>query len=142
MSRIISLINAALLIIQTGLAIYIITTRSSVPEHWNITGEIDSYGNPVSIIILPILSAFIWGMIIFAIRHPQYINLPPSVKDKSRAIATSCRLLSACSLWVMVMTTYICICVLCIWSMTCGLVILIGSLVALIIYYCIKLYRD
>ncbi|MDE5786076.1 MAG: DUF1648 domain-containing protein [Duncaniella sp.] len=141
MSKIISAINTILLIAQAVIAVTIIKSCDTIPVHWNITGEIDSYGSPCSIIFLPILAAASWGLIIFAIRHPQYINLPPSVKNKSLAIAISRQLLSMCSLWIMAMTTYICICVTVNTSMVWGLVLFIASLIAIIIYYGIMLYR-
>ncbi|MDE6485632.1 MAG: DUF1648 domain-containing protein [Duncaniella sp.] len=81
MSKIISAINTILLIAQAVIAVTIIKSCDTIPVHWNITGEIDSYGSPCNIIFFADTGCRIMGL--DNIRNPaSAIHQSPAISEK------------------------------------------------------------
>ena len=53
-SLIISLLISLITIIIAGW--FIMTTKGTIPTHWNVNGDVDSYGSPLYLLIFPVTS--------------------------------------------------------------------------------------
>ena len=52
------------LMISFGVAIRVMTEgKEEVPLHWNARGEIDSWGDPWTIILLPVIALALYGLL-------------------------------------------------------------------------------
>jgi len=49
---------------------------AEVPMHYNFNGEITRYGSKWEMIILPIISVFLWLLCYAIEKNPQYMNVP------------------------------------------------------------------
>lgn len=74
------------LMISFGVAIRVMTEgKEEVPLHWNARGEIDSWGDPWTIILLPVIALALYGLLTLLQRRPQWCNYPCKITDKAGA---------------------------------------------------------
>ena len=68
------------LMISFGVAIRVMTEgKEEVPLHWNARGEIDSWGDPWTIILLPVIALALYGLLTL------WCNYPCKITDKAGA---------------------------------------------------------
>ena len=141
MSKIINLLNILLLLFQLSLSCWLIVNQERIPIHWSIDGSIDSYGSPYIVLLLPFSALIAWGLISFIKRHPQYCNMPPSVKDKSKGMIVIKQMLDMIVLWSFLLTSFLTVCVVSGRLYGIGLGVLLILLAAIIIIYSAKLAK-
>lgn len=74
------------LMISFGVAIRVMTEgKEEVPLHWNARGEIDSWGDPWTIILLPVIALALYGLLTLLQRRPRWCNYPCKITDKAGA---------------------------------------------------------
>ena len=74
------------LMISFGVAIRVMTEgKEEVPLHWNARGEIDSWGDPWTIILLPVIALALYGLLTLLQRRTQWCNYPCKITDKAGA---------------------------------------------------------
>ena len=63
------------LMISFGIAIRVMTGgKEEVPLHWNVRGEIDSWGDTWTIVLLPVIALALYGLLTLLQRWPQWCN--------------------------------------------------------------------
>ena len=63
------------LMISFGVAIRVMTGgKEEVPLHWNVRGEIDSWGDTWTIVLLPVIALALYGLLTLLQRRPQWYN--------------------------------------------------------------------
>lgn len=55
-----------------------------IPTHFDITGQPNAWGNPRMLLLLPLLSLALYGMITFLSRRPAAFNYPAPVTAQNR----------------------------------------------------------
>ena len=131
-----------------GVTLYLIfawsTIPAKVPMHYNAAGEVNRWGSKSELIILPIISWLIYGMITLIERLPQVWNTGIRVTEENRAVVY--RLLKNMIACVKMITLSIFSCLtvlsslarnLPMWFLLAFLVLLFGT----IAYYIVKLTR-
>ena len=131
-----------------GVSLYLILTWSTIPAqipaHYNAAGEVNRWGSKSELIILPIISWLIYGMITLIERFPQAWNTGVRVTEENRAVVY--RLLKNMIACVKMITLSIFSCLtvlsslarnLPMWFLLAFLVLLFGT----IAYYIVKLTR-
>ena len=74
------------LTISFGVAIRVMTGgKEEVPLHWNARGEIDSWGDTWTIVLLPVIALALYGLLSLLQRRPQWCNYPCKIIDKAGA---------------------------------------------------------
>lgn len=74
------------LTISFGVAIRVMTEgKEEVPLHWNARGEIDSWGDTWTIVLLPVIALALYGLLTLLQRRPQWYNYPCKITDKAGA---------------------------------------------------------
>ena len=74
------------LMISFGVAIRVMTEgKKEVPLHWNARGEIDSWGDTWTIVLLPVIALALYGLLTLLQRRPQWCNYPCKITDKAGA---------------------------------------------------------
>lgn len=74
------------LMISFGIAIRVMTGgKEEVPLHWNVRGEIDSWGDTWTIVLLPVIALALYGLLTLLQRWPQWCNYPCKITDKAGA---------------------------------------------------------
>ena len=74
------------LMISFGVAIRVMTGgKEEVPLHWNVRGEIDSWGDTWTIVLLPVIALALYGLLTLLQRRPQWYNYPCKITDKAGA---------------------------------------------------------
>ena len=131
-----------------GVSLYLIlawsTIPAQIPAHYNAAGEVNRWGSKSELIILPIISWLIYGMITLIERFPQAWNTGVRVTEENRAEVY--RLLKSMIACVKMITLSIFSCLtvlsslarnLPLWFLLAFLVLLFGT----IAYYIVKLTR-
>ena len=131
-----------------GVSLYLILAWSTIPvqipAHYNAAGEVNRWGSKSELIILPIISWLIYGMITLIERFPQAWNTGVRVTEENRAVVY--RLLKNMIACVKMITLSIFSCLtvlsslarnLPMWFLLAFLVLLFGT----IAYYIVKLTR-
>ena len=131
-----------------GVSLYLIlawsTIPAQIPAHYNAAGEVNRWGSRSELIILPIISWLIYGMITLIERFPQVWNTGVRVTEENRAVVY--RLLKNMIACVKMITLSIFSCLtvlsslarnLPMWFLLAFLVLLFGT----IAYYIVKLTR-
>ncbi len=131
-----------------GVSLYLIlawsTIPAQIPAHYNAAGEVNRWGSKSELIILPIISWVIYGMITLIERLPQVWNTGIRVTEENRAVVY--RLLKNMIACVKMITLSIFSCLtvlsslarnLPMWFLLAFLVLLFGT----IAYYIVKLTR-
>ena len=131
-----------------GVSLYLIlawsTIPAQIPAHYNAAGEVNRWGSKSELIILPIISWLIYGMITLIERFPQAWNTGVRVTEENRAVVY--RLLKNMIACVKMITLSIFSCLtvlsslarnLPMWFLLAFLVLLFGT----IAYYIVKLTR-
>ena len=71
-----------------GVAAYLILAWNTIPDripmHYNAAGEINRWGDKSGLIVLPIISVILYGMITLIERFPQIWNTGVRVTDENR----------------------------------------------------------
>lgn len=74
------------LTISFGVAIRVMTEgKEEVPLHWNARGEIDSWGDTWTIVLLPVIALALYGLLTLLQRRPQWYNYPCKITDEAGA---------------------------------------------------------
>ena len=131
-----------------GVTLYLIlawnTIPAKVPMHFNAAGEVNKWGSKSGLIIFPIISWLIYGLITLIERYPQVWNTGVQITEGNRDQVY--RLLKDLIAWVKMITLSIfgCLTVLSslarnlpMWFLLAFLVLLFGT----IAYYIVKLTR-
>ena len=131
-----------------GVSLYLIlawsTIPAQIPAHYNAAGEVNRWGSKSELIILPIISWLIYGMITLIERFPQAWNTGVRVTEENRAVVY--RLLKNMIACVKMITLSIFSCLtvlsslarsLPVWFLLAFLVLLFGT----IAYFIVKLTR-
>lgn len=65
------------LMISFGVAIRVMTEgKKEVPLHWNARGEIDSWGDTWTIVLLPVIALALYGYSPFCNVDPNGVTIP------------------------------------------------------------------
>lgn len=112
-TKIISYISFAFLAIQIVLSIIIVAIDKTIPIHWNIYGEIDTYGDAYNILIVTFLNILSYILLHWLSMHPEVCNFPRPFKDKDVAFSNMSALLKWVELYVAALMLYITIGTLC-----------------------------
>lgn len=71
-----------------GVAVYLILVWKTIPDripmHYNAAGEINRWGDKSGLIVLPIISVMLYGMITLIERFPQIWNTGVRVTEENR----------------------------------------------------------
>ena len=131
-----------------GVAVYLLlawkTIPQQVPGHYNASGAVDRWGSKSELIILPIISVVIYGMITLIERFPQIWNTGVKITEENRTVVY--RLLKSLIAVVKMMTLLMfgslsvisSLCIrLPIWFLLAYLVILFGA----IAYFIVRITR-
>ena len=72
-----------------GVAVYLILAWNQIPDkipgHYNALGEVNRWGNKSELIVLPIISVVMYGLITLIERYPQVWNTGVRVTEENRA---------------------------------------------------------
>ena len=131
-----------------GVTLYLIlawnTIPAKVPMHYNAAGEVNQWGSKSGLIIFPIISWLIYGMITLIERYPQIWNTGVRITKENRDQVY--RLLKDLIAWVKMITLSIfgCLTVLSslarslpVWYLLAFVVLLFG----VIAYYIVRITR-
>ena len=131
-----------------GVTLYLIlawnTIPAKVPMHYNAAGEVNQWGSKSGLIIFPIISWMIYGMITLIERYPQIWNTGVRITKENREQVY--RLLKDLIAWVKMITLSIfgCLTVLSslarslpVWYLLAFVVLLFG----VIAYYIVRITR-
>jgi uncharacterized membrane protein len=131
-----------------GVTLYLIlawnTIPAKVPSHYNAAGEVNHWGNKSELIIFPIISWLIYGMITLIERFPQIWNTGIRVTEENRTqVYRLLKNLIAC-VKMITLSIFSCMTVLSslarnlpIWFLLAFLVLLFGT----IAFFIVKLTR-
>lgn len=131
-----------------GVSLYLIlawsTIPAQIPAHYNAAGEVNRWGSKSELIILPIISWLIYGMITLIERFPQAWNTGVRVTEENRAeVFRLLKNMIAC-VKMITLSIFSCLTVLSslarnlpMWFLLVFLVLLFGT----IAYYIVKLTR-
>ena len=61
----------------------------TIPNHFDINGNIEAYGSKTSIFIVPFISTFLFVGLTILNRFPQIFNYPTEITDQNRSIQYS-----------------------------------------------------
>ena len=96
------------LMISFGVAIRVMTGgKEEVPLHWNVLGEIDSWGDTWTIVLLPVIALALYGLLTLLQRRPQWYNYPCKITDKAGAYKLMSGMLGHIKNFVMLLFLYI-----------------------------------
>lgn len=77
------ILSGASLIGLVAMVIYVLITFPDlpvrVPSHFGADGKPDQWSGPFSIVVLPAMSVFVYGMTTFFSRHPHVANYPVKI---------------------------------------------------------------
>ncbi len=131
-----------------GVALYLIlawsTIPAKVPMHYNAAGEVNKWGSKSGLIIFPIISWLIYGLITLIERLPQIWNTGVRITEENRAQVY--RLLKDLIAWVKMITLSVFGCLTVLSSLARNLsvwfllafVVLLFSVIA---YYIVRITR-
>lgn len=103
-------VTIGLFLCQIVFSILILKTEEAIPTHWNFAGQIDAYSSAPTILLLPLISLSVWGLLWFAKSHPQYWNLPPKVKEDKKVREVVIEMFNVMLMLIMIIMTNICYC--------------------------------
>lgn len=73
-----------------GVAVYLLlawkTIPQQVPGHYSASGAVDRWGNKSELIVLPIISWILYGLITLIERYPQIWNTGVRITSENRAV--------------------------------------------------------
>ena len=131
-----------------GVAVYLLlawkTIPQQVPGHYNASGAVDRWGSKSELIVLPIISVLLYGLITLIEHYPQVWNTGVRITDENRTVVY--RLLKNLIAWVKMITLSIfgCLTVLSalarnlpVWFLLAFVVLLFG----VIAYYIVRITR-
>lgn len=58
--------------------------RAEVPLHFNARGEVDSWGDASTTLLLPAIALVLYGLLTWVQRHPRWCNYPVEITDANR----------------------------------------------------------
>lgn len=126
-----------LILLSTILIIITLCNGSKyLPSHWNISGEIDSYDDSASVLILLISSIIIYAFMTFFQRNPQYCNYPRPFKDFNKAHKIMAHFAYVTKTITIALFTYFTICSILCETLNIFIVlsIIIADIIAMIFY--------
>lgn len=76
------------IILLLGVSVWIALCWNSFPEqvalHYNAAGEIDKWGDRITLIILPVIAWLIYGLLAVVGYFPKMWNMPIRITDENR----------------------------------------------------------
>ena len=82
------------LLLMLGMILFICIKWSQIPDlvpgHYNAMGEIDRWGSKIEIIILPLISIFIYAMLTGFSFFPETWNIPVKISDFNKETIYKC----------------------------------------------------
>ena len=89
-----------------GVTVYLIlawnTIPAKIPAHYNAAGEVNRWGSKSELIVLPIISVLLYGLITLIEHYPQVWNTGVRITDENRTVVY--RLLKNLIAWVKMIT--------------------------------------
>ncbi len=82
LTSICNIISICLLIFIIICSVIIFTSNDIIPTHWGLSGHIDSYGKSYSVFIDLFITIFMYLLLRFIEKHPQFCNLPWSFSNQ------------------------------------------------------------
>lgn len=58
--------------------------RGEVPLHFNARGEVDSWGDASTALLLPAIALVLYGLLTWVQHHPRHCNYPVEITDANR----------------------------------------------------------
>ena len=122
------------LMISFGIAIRVMTGgKEEVPLHWNVRGEIDSWGDTWTIVLLPVIALALYGLLTLLQRWPQWCNYPCKITDKAGAYKLMSGMIGHIKNLVMLLFLYITLSVAQIIELSTSVLLLIALAIPFII---------
>ena len=78
------------------------TIPDQIPAHYNAAGEVNRWGSKSELIVLPIISVLLYGLITLIEHYPQVWNTGVRITDENRTVVY--RLLKNLIAWVKMIT--------------------------------------
>lgn len=82
------IVNVLGWVVLIAMFVYVAMIWNSLPDqipmHYNLQGEIDSYGGPAFILIMPIVMSLLFIMIAVIEHHPGIWNIPVEVCESAK----------------------------------------------------------
>lgn len=106
-------LNLLSFLLFLGLFLYPALIWSKIPEeiptHYNFAGEADAFGSKSSMLILPIIGAFLYGLMLFVSHFPSIWNVPVKItaENKDWVYGNVKNLLSTMNFLIMLLYFYI-----------------------------------
>lgn len=141
-TNIISYISSVFILFQIVLSIIVVIIHKTIPLHWNIYGEIDSYGSSYNIFILTSINIFSCILLRWLSKHPESCNFPRPFKNRDVAFSNMSALLRRVELYVCALFLYITIGTLCHNLWISIIYLLIAGIIYTTIVGIIKLYKS
>ena len=131
-----------------GVAAYLLLAWNQIPDqipgHYNALGEVNRWGSKSELIILPIISVVIYGMITLIERFPQIWNTGVKITEENRTVVYRLlkSLIAVVKMFVLLMFASLTVISslrlnLPVWYMLAFLVVLFGA----IAYFIVRLSR-
>lgn len=142
------LMNRLSLLVLLGAAVFLAACwhriPAEVPMHFNAAGQIDRWGDKAELLILPVISWLMYGLLTVVEQFPGAWNTGVKVteENRERVYALLAHMLSTLKLLIMVLFTWITVwCALArplpVWFLPVVLTVLFGNL----IYWLVRLFR-
>ena len=142
------IIEIICLLLLGGITLYLILNWSSMPDkipmHFNVTGEIDRWGNKAEIIFIPVMSWILYGMITVMEQNPKIWNTGVQVTEENapRVYRILKSMVKTTKLFMVIVFCYITICSITAqsmssWALLIELAVIFGNL----IFWMVKLFR-
>lgn len=95
-----------------GIALWVLTDdRDAIPLHFNIRGEVDSWGEAWIVVRLPLIALALYGLLTLLQHRPQWCNYPGKLIDKERAYRQMSHIVCRIKTLVLCLMLYITLCV-------------------------------
>lgn len=141
-TKIISYLISIFILIQIVLSIIVVIIHKTIPLHWNIYGEIDTYESSYNIFILTSINILSYILLRWLSKHPESCNFPRPFKNRDVAFSNMSSLLRWVELYICAIFLYITIGILChnLWIPI--IYLLIAGIIYTTIVGIIKLYKS
>ena len=98
------------LVVLWGLTLYtFIKLPGIIPAHFNASGQVDSYGNKMTLLVLPVLATIIYFGLTQLCKHPDIFNYTTKITEQNaeRQYTIATRLLRFLKLTVLLLFSFI-----------------------------------
>lgn len=134
--RVIGLLTILSFALQAGICVMTVVGHDNVPLHWDARGNADEYGNAYNILLLPVVSVFVYFLLTFFKRHPGYCNWPHKFNDVQAGLRLLGGLIAALRLLAVTFLTFIAYEAYCggIFNYAVALAFLVAAFIAVFVY--------